>query len=119
MKTSISTARPTILNLCVLSGNWQLFRRYFCSTNLVQPDGPEVTCSGAKISILGPLCLEGETTIIREETFKSSGSIAELGAGTGVGWAGILRGEESRFLHCVTFSVPLSENIVIHIAKPP
>lgn len=88
MKTLISTAGPTILNVCVLSGNWQLFRRYFCSTNLVQPDGPEVTCSGDKISILGQSCLEGETIIIRGETSKSSGSIAELGAGTGggVGW---------------------------------
>lgn len=65
-------------------------------------------------------CLEEKTVTHRGEPHhhqKSPGSIAELWAGT-VGWIGVLRTEDSRFLYPVTSSVSLSENIVVDIAEP-
>lgn len=112
VRTSISTAGPMVLNLCVLSSNWRLFRRYFCSTNLVQHDGAEVTCSGAKFPFLGPSWLEGGNDHFQRRNFQVLRQHCWT-RGLGLG-AGILRGEKSRFLHCETFSFTLGKHCHSH-----
>lgn len=85
VRTLISTTGPMALNLCVLSSNWRLFRRYFCSTNLVRHDGPEVTCSSAKFLSLDHRDQRGKRSFPEEKLPSPQAALLNSGAGTG-GW---------------------------------